>query len=322
MTANASRDVLYFATGAILLVRTYQLIRLDWSRPLRHGPGFFLAFEVPSGFYSGTGARWLTRFRTVLLTEYGTEWLTAAGMIAFGWWRWLPCWAGVSAVLYVGSLSLFGAAAGRHLGLAGRPSAVALWFEKRRVRDYLSPAAEALMTALVAAGWWLLVMRGDANIRWGAPVVLTYAVVAMFAAKIVVINAGAPLPTDRTEQHYRYFEAGRRYGLRVIDVARWFFAFIVFSYAVLHCQWQISATNWLTWSLIATASGIWLALVFAIVRGARQLDAMGRTLRPAMSWAGPFPSNPWASRGGGVWAVSFLAGLLALFAVFGFGLTP
>jgi len=317
VTANASRDVLYFASGAIVLVRAYQLTRMDWSRPLKQGPGFFLAFEVPPGFYEGSGARWLTRFRAVLLAETAVEWITLAAMVTFAWWRWLPVWAGGSAVLYVGSLSLFGLVAARRLGSAQAQPAVALSFEKRRVRDYLSPLAETLMAALLVAGWYVLVIRGDANVRWAAPVVATYVVMALLVAKIMMIRAGTPLPLDRTEEHHRYFEAGRRYGLRVVDAARWFFAFLVAGYAVLHGG-RDSTTSGLQWSLVVVALAIWLGLVVTIVRGAQRLDVMGRSLRPLGSWAGPFRPSPWISRGSGVWAVSFLIGLVALFAAFGF----
>lgn len=316
MTANASRDLLYSVSAAIVLVRAYQLICLDWSRPLKHGPGFFLAFEVPSGFSGGAGARWLTGFRAVLVAEIAVEWIALVALVAAGRWRWLPVWAGGSAALYVGSLSLFGLAASRLLRREGAQPAVAFSFEPRRVRDYLSPATETLMGAILAASWYLLVVRRDATVRLMAPVVMTYVVVALLGAKIVLIKAGAPLPTDRTEEHHRYFEAGRRYCLHVIDAARWFFAFIVAGYALLHRQPGIRSTL-LEWALVAGASGIWLGLVYAIVRGARRLDAMGRTLRPAMSWAGPFRPSPWVARGSGVWAVSFVAGLVVLFAVFG-----
>ncbi len=317
MTANASRDLLLTVTAAIVLVRAYQLIRLDWSRPLKHGPGFFLAFEVSPGFYDGAGARWLTGFRAVLAAEIAVEWIALAALVAAGRWQWLPVWGGGSAVLYVGSLSLFGLTASRLLRREGAQPAVALSFEQRRVWDYLSPTTETLMGAMLAAAWYLLAVRGDATVRWVAPVVMTYVVVAMLAAKIVLIKAGAPLPTDRTEEHHRYLEASRRYGLNVIDAARWLFAFIVAGYALLHGQPGIGSTLWLRWALVVGASGLWLALVFAIVRGAHRLDAMGRTLRPAMNWAGPFRPSPWVARGSGVWAVSFLAGLVVLFAVFG-----
>jgi len=317
MIAEASRNLLYAVSAAIVLVRAYQLVRLDWSRPLKHGRGFFLAFEVPPGFYDGAGARWLSGFRAVLVAEIVVEWIVLGTIILLGRWRWLPFWAGGCVVLYVGSLSLFGLLASRHLGREGAQPAVALSLEPRHIRDYLSPGSEALMAVMLAASWYLLAARGDPDVRWATPVIMTYVVVAMAVAKVVLVKAGAPLPIDRTEEHHRYLEAGRRYGLGVIDAARWFFAFIVAGYALLHGQLSLPPTPWLQWSLIAASAGIWLVLVFATVRGARRLEAMGRTLRPALGWAGPYRSSPWATRGSGIWAVSFLAGLVLLFGVFG-----
>lgn len=313
MTANASRDLLYFVTGLIVVVRAYQLTRMDWSRPLKHGPGFFLAFEVPPGFYDGVGADWLGRYRTALVAEYATEWIALAALVATGHWQWLPVWAGGSAALYVGSLGLFAHAAGRALGRVSTQPAVALAFEARRVRDYLSWPVETMMAALLVSGWLLLVIQGDADVRWREPVVLTYVVVALLVAKFMVIGAAAPLPTDRTDEHYRYFDAGRRQSLRVIDAARWFFIFTFCAYAVLHRWSDLRAGTWPQWLLIGAGVAIWLALVAMTISGVRRLDAMGRELRPPANWAGPFRSSPWASRGGGIWAVSFVAGLAILF---------
>ncbi|HKW02766.1 MAG TPA: hypothetical protein VJN96_23285 [Vicinamibacterales bacterium] len=313
MTANASRDLLYFVTGLIVVVRTYQLTRMDWSRPLKHGPGFFLAFEVPPGFYEGDGVAWLGRYRTALVAEYAVEWIALAALVATGHWQWLPVWAGGSAAIYVGSLGLFASAAGRALGGAGTQPAVAFAFETRRVRDYLSWPVETLIAALLVSGWLLLVVQGDADVRWREPVILTYVAVMLLVAKVVQIRAAAPLPTDRTDEHYRYFDAGRRQSLRVIDAARWFFVFVFCAYAVLHRWSDLRAGTSLQWLLVGAGVAIWLAQVATTITGVRRLEAMGRELRPPASWAGPFRSSPRAVRGAGVWAVSFVAGLATLF---------
>jgi hypothetical protein len=101
MTDEASRMLLYAVTAVIVLVRFYQLTRVLWSRPLKHGPGFFLAFEVPAGFYEGPGVRRLTGFRAVAVGELAVEWITLAVLVAADRWRWLPFWAGGCAVLAV-----------------------------------------------------------------------------------------------------------------------------------------------------------------------------------------------------------------------------
>jgi hypothetical protein len=317
MSTDASRYLLYFVTGLIVFVRAYQLIRLDWSRPLKHGPGFFMAFEVAPGFYSGPGSRWLGRYRGVLLAEYMTELIALAAVVVSGLWQWLPAWAGGVAVLYVASLGLFGLAASRALGAPRAQPAVAVSLEARRLRDSFSWPAEALVVVTLIAGWFLLLTNGDAAVRWGAPAIATYVVLALFAAKVVHARAGVPLPVDRTGEHQQYFRAGRRQALRVIDYARWFFVFVFAAYAVLHGWAGVQEFSWFRWLLVVVGVGIWLTMVVTTIAGVRRLDAMGRGLRPPASWAGPFRKSPWASRGGGIWAVSFVAGLALLFAIFG-----
>ena len=132
---------------------------MDWSRPLGHGPGFFLAFEVPPRLLCRCRRSLAQSLSGVLLVEWAIEWIALVSLIASGQSRWLPCWAGGSAVLYVASLSLFGLVASRNLGRAGGQPAVALSFEERRLRDYLSPSAEGLVIALLGASWLLLAVR-------------------------------------------------------------------------------------------------------------------------------------------------------------------
>ena len=317
MTAIASRNLLYFVTGLIVFVRAYQLIRLDWSRPLKHGPGFFMTFEVAPGFYSGAGSRWLGRYRGVLLGEYMMELIALATLVAFGLWQWLPAWAGGMALLYVASLGLFALAARRALGDSPAQPAVAVSLEPRRLRDFFSWRAEALIVATLAGGWFLLLTKGDTAVRWGGPAIATYVVLVLFAAKVVHTRAGAPLPVDRIDEHQRYFGAGRRQALRVIDCARWFFVFVFASYAVLHGWAAVHELIWFRWLLVGVGVGIWVGMVVTTIVGVQRLDVMGRGLRPPANWAGPFRTSPWASRGGGIWALSFVAGLALLFAIFG-----
>lgn len=317
MTANVSRNLLYFTTGLIVIARTYQLVRLDWSRPLKHGPDFFLTAEVAPGFYDEAGRRWLGRYRAVLIAEYAIEWIALVAIVVADRAQWLPIWAGGSAVLYLSSLGLFGLVASRALSTAGSQRAVALSLDARRLRDFLSWPVEVLMMATLAAGWVLILIERDAAVRWGVPAILTYVVLALFGAKVVHIKAGAPLPVDRTDEHQRYFHAVRRQALRVIDCMRWFFVFVFAAYVALHGGTAAQRVIWLRWGLIIASVAIWLAMVVTIVVGTRRLDAMGRGLHPPTSWAGPFRASSSALRGGGLWAVSFVVGLALLFAIFG-----
>ena len=181
----------------------------------------------------------------------------------------------------------------------------------------MSWPAEGLVAITLAAGWLLLLVWGDSDVQWVTPATATYVVLALFAAKIVHIKAAVPLPVDRTSEHEQYFDARRRQGLRVIDSMRWLFVFVFASYAILHGWPAAQQIAGLRWFMVAGGVGIWLAMVAITIVGVRRLDTMGRGLRPAASWAGPFRANPWASRGGGIWALSFVAGLVLVFAIFG-----
>ena len=317
MTANVSHNLLYFTTGLIVIARTYQLVRFDWSRPLKHGPGFFLTSEVAPGFYDEAGRRWLARYRAVVIAEYAIEWIALVAIVIADRGQWLPIWAGGSALLYLSSMGLFGLVASRTLYSAETQRAVALSLDARRLRDFLSWRVEVPILATLAAGWALILTEGDAAVRWGVPAILTYVVLALFAAKVVHIKAGAPLPVDRTDEHQRYFHAVRRQALQVIDCMRWFFVFVFAGYVVLHGGTAGQRLIWLRWALIIASVAIWLAMVVTIIVGTRRLDAMGRDLRPSASWAGPFRASSSALRGGGLWAVSFVVGLALLFAIFG-----
>jgi hypothetical protein len=174
------------------------------------------------------------------------------------------------------------------------------------------------MALTLAAGWLIMLLQGDAAIEWGTPAITTYVVLALFVAKLVHIKSAAPLPLDRTSEHQRYFDANRRYMLRVIDSMRWLFVFLFAAYAVLHGWPAAHQIAGLRWVLIAAGVVIWLTMVAMTLAGVHRLETMGRGLRPPASWAGPFRASPWASRGSGIWALSFVAGLALLFSVFGF----
>lgn len=309
MTLNASH-VLLVVSILVVLSQAYRLVTLEWTRPLAHGHGFFLAFEVPHGFYEGPGAAWLGRYRAVLVVELGLEVVALALFVLAGRERWLPFWAAGAVLVRLGSTNAFGLILRRALGEPTAQPAVAMAFEARRLRDYVSWLVEATMAVLFAIGWLRLLTHGHAGVRWVVPVTLTYTVLALFALKIIRIRAATPLPTERTEAHYRYFDADRRQQLRVIDRARWFFTYLFAGYAVQHSWSAAQAMPWLTLVLLAGAAAMWLFLVVGSFRGARRLGAEGRELRPLASWFGPSQTHP--QRASLAWAASFLIGLVVL----------
>lgn len=312
----SERSLMYVLSSLAVFRLTYHFVRWEWWRPLKHGPGFFLTCEVPAGFYEADGIAWLRRFRTVLVAVLVVVWAGLIALVASDHWRWLPSWAGGSAVLYVASQGLFGRSASRTLGRAETQTAVAVSLAARRLRDYLSWPTELAMAGILLSGWLLILFRGDAGVRWVTPATVTYVVLALLVAKVVVIRSGAPLPPEGTEDQYRYVEADRRQRLRAIDAARWFWIFLFAGYTTMHGRPVLVAAPWLRWALIVTAVGIWTAMVVVISGSMRRLDALRWALRPPGSWAGPFRPSPWASPGARIWAASFLAGLAVLWGAF------
>lgn len=305
--------LLLSSTGLIVAWKLYWLVWRLWNYPLQHGPGFFLNVEVAPGFYDGPGVGWLKRYRTVLLAEQVLEAVVLVVLLVSGRWEFLPVWAGGSAPLLMATLFSFMAWTRRALGANPpvRPS-VAVSLETRRLSDYISWPAEALMAVIIVFSWSLFLTQAGAKIHWQGPVVLTYTILALFAAKILAVRNRFPLPAERTEEHYRWLEAHRRHSLRVIDGGRWFFVAILTGIAILMAWPQARRMAWSLWAVNAVALGIWLVQLLVQVRGERRLAAMGRDLRPMASWSGPFHPPKLIANAFWVWGATFLTGLILL----------
>jgi hypothetical protein len=119
--------------------------------------------------------------------------------------------------------------------------------------------------------------------------VLTYIILGLLPYKIIIVRGGMPLPSERTEEHCRWMEACRRHSLLVLDgFFRWFSIVILAGIALQHGWPAAHAVVWLRWLFIGTALAVWLVFVGIMIRGSGRLVAMGRDLRPAGSWSGPF----------------------------------
>ncbi len=299
MRSHSSGDwLLLFNTALIVVVRVFVLVRQLWNYPLNHGTGYFLGVEVTAGFYEGAGARWLRRYRAILLAEHSIEALALAVILASGRWSLLPGWAGGTAVLVTATFLGFTAYTRATLG-ANPPvlSSAAIPLEARRLGDYISWLAEAWVALIIALSWTLLLTRGDAQFQWNTPVVMTYVILGLIPFKIGVVRNSFPLPSERPEEHHRWMEAQRRYSLRVIDAMRWFFLTILGSYALLHGRLVAGSIAWLRWLLIGVSLAIGVLMMVIIARGQGRLTAMGRDLRPVGSWSTPFRPARLMARG-------------------------
>jgi hypothetical protein len=191
-------------------------------------------------------------------------------------------------------------------------SAVAVSLHQRKLSDYVSWRLEMPMLLVLIGSWALLLVPGDEAIMWQAPLLLTWTVVGLFPAKLLVARNRFPIPGERAEEHYRWIEAQRVYGLRVLDAMRWVFVATLAAYAVLHGVPAATNSEWVRWLLLGAVLAIWLAMVATLIRGGDRLAAMGRSLRPVGSWSGPLAGAGRAGGAGLAWCVVYCAGLAGL----------
>jgi hypothetical protein len=196
------------------------------------------------------------------------------------------------------------------------PTGAVVSLETRRLGDYISWRAEALMALIIALSWALLLTHGHTQVHWNVPVLMTYIIVGLLPFKIGVVRNNAPLPSERTEEHYRWADAQRRHWLRVWDCVRWFLIVILAGYALLHGWPSATAIVWLRWLVIGIALAVWLVLVGIDIHGSGRLAAMGRDLRPAGSWSGPFRRATLMMPGISPWMFGAWFGGLVLLLVF------
>ncbi len=319
MSGHSSEEwLLLFVTALIVIVFVFYFVRRLWNYPLAHGPGFFLDAEVAPGFYNGEGVRWLKRYRTILLALHLVMALALAVILVSGRWSLLPLWAGGVGVFAPAVFLGFAAYTRATLGAnpPARTSAV-VSLETRRLGDYISWPSEGLMAVIIALCWALLLINGNAQVQWNGPVVMTYIIVGLLPFKIGVVRNSSPLPSERAEEHYRWADAQRRYWLRLTDCFfRWFLLVLLAGYALQHGWPAANHIVWFHWLVIGIAIAVWLVAVGILVHGSGRLAAMGRDLRPAGSWSGPFRRGTLIMPGISPWLFGAWFGGLVLLIVF------
>jgi hypothetical protein len=314
MNAHTSADWLLFCITLGVLAFFGIIFKRTWEKPLQNGPDFFLGVKVTSRFYEGEGARWLRRWHTVVLAWYSITLFAALAFFISGRWFLFPAWAGGNAALYVASLMGFTSYARTILG-ANPPvqSSLTIPLQARRLSDYISWRVEALIGAIIAISWVLLLAHGGARTFWEAPVALTYAALCVLPLKIFVARSGVSLPADRPEDHFRWFEAQRRYSLRAVDFFRWLCVLPLAGYALLH---GFLAAAWLRWPLIGAFLAVWLYMAAFLILDERRVAKMGHDLLPLGSWSTPFHRAQWMSRGFAVAFGAWFGGLILLLVFF------
>jgi hypothetical protein len=292
------------------------MVRWQWSEPLSHAPEYFFGFEVPAGFYEGPGRRWLRRYRIGLLAGYLPFWAALGLLIAsprffgflsssYGWLVGLmvaPSW-----IFMVG----FECWVRRSLKPVPRVSTgLAVIFESRPLSDFIDWRTEGAVVVILAALWALLLWR--APLAWLGPAAVSWTVLGMLPAKIILLRGTIPAPAEGLEDRQHWWEASRGALLRMIDRWRWLgLANIALAVAV-RCYAAIRTHHWFGPLVLVLFWGTFLFLVGWSGRQLRRVAEMGhRLLRPGI-WAGPFGQVKPSFPGGRIW---YLCGWALFFAL-------
>lgn len=312
--STLQNDLLPLLLGSFCIIFQLVLMRwVFWNYPLHHGRGFFLGVKVAPGFYEGPGAQWLRRYRTLLLAAHAIMVFVFVALVASHRWNDMPIMAPVIVGLLFATLGGFTLWTRHRLGAAPpKFSSIAIPFETRRLRDYVSWRLEGLLVVLLAASWLLLFFQGNVGLQWAWPVLITYAVMGLLPAKIIIVRHSYLLPPEKTEEHQRWQEAGRRYWLTVTELMRWFFAVRLAGYSVEHGWPAVKTMLWLHWLFFSIYIVVFSIMLIVLIQGSRRLVALGRDLHPVGSWAGPFGPARLLLPGWLTWSVVYLGGLLLL----------
>jgi hypothetical protein len=313
-------NLLSLLAGSFIIVFQLCLMRwVLWNYPLHHGREFFFGVKVAPGFYDGPGVRWMRSYRALLLAVHAIMLLVFVALVVSHRWNDMPIMAPICVVLFFGMLGGFMLWTRHKLGSAPpKFSSVAIPFEARHLSDYVSWRVEALLVALLAASWLLLFFQGDAEFQWAWPVLITYAVMGLLPARIIMARYSHALPPERTEEHHQWQEAARRYGVRVLQLMRWFLAVRLAGYSVEHGLRAATTTMaGLYWLFFSLYGAILLAMLVVLVQGWSRLTALGRNLYPVGSWSGPFRPARLLLPGWLTWSAVYVSGLfLLLFLIF------
>jgi len=311
MSAPTEFEVMILVTTLVVLTLVYSLVKFAWSQPLRNGPGFFLGIEVPAGFYEGPGRAWLKSYRAVLAVVHLVLAIALGVCFALKRWELMPLWCGGFAVVYTTAVVAVNLWSRHKLGTKPPIRAVALSLESRRLGDYISWPMETLCAAIIAFSWWVLLRHGT-KVDWLPPLQMTWSAIIL-PGKIALVRSGAPVPAERTEEHYRYQDAMRRYGIRALNAWGWLMVVTLCGFP-LRQIWPPVTFPWLVWIFLGVFTAAFAYMMIVIFRGQRLATVMGRDPYPIASFATPYRSAPWLgmSRSYVIWFAVWFGGIMAL----------
>lgn len=288
-----------------VIFRLWYFSKRGWRSPLKNGERYFLEVEVPEGWHSSAeGKRWWRRYWAAIVIPHLMEAVAFVAIAIWGDWSQLPLLSFVAPVFVVfitGFVLWWRRASGAD---RNKPRRIAVPLRQRRLGEYFSWRAEALMLVLLLSSWVLIAVRGDAEVRWRMPVTFTYVIAWLALVKVGVVKQSWALPVERTPEYEHWQNLRRKQAARVLDAMRWMLVIVVIGYSTLHGMGGIVPLQPVRWGFITLAVAQWVWMMLAFARGERALDRAGAGLPPAamaIDWR-----KGWWSFGG------FLAGLAVL----------
>lgn len=293
----------------LLVVVVGAVTSRSWNRPLDHGPQYFLDIEVPPRFYEAEGQRWLRRYHAALAATAAPFVIGLAFAFANQSLFSIAIWLQV--VPYVVFLVGFPIWARRALKITPRQmSGLALAFENRPLGEHISWAAEAALAVVLATLWAIMLWRTPKD--WHLALILSWLAIGILPTKVILLRGVIPLPPERVEEYHRWVGASRNVLLQIADRWRWLFVG-TFALIVAGRGWPALLTPaWSRPALFFASLALYYWQLRWMGRALKRVVGMGRALRPAGSWSGPFgPAKP-SFPGGRIWFLSYLGGLALL----------
>ena len=301
--------IMLIVSQVLIVVSAGAAIRRNWNRPLDHGPQYYLGIEVPPHFYEAEGRQWLRRYRAALAAMAAPCVIGLAIAIVNQGLFLTVIW--LQAVPYVVFLVGFPIWVRRALKITPRQmSGLALAFENRPLGEHISWAAEAVLAVVLAILWAIMLWRTPQD--WRLALILSWLAIGILPTKVILLRGVIPFPPERVEEYHRWYEASRNFLLQTAERWRWLFVGTFAMIVAVHVWRPLLAPAWSRPTLFFAFLAIYYWQLRRMGRAAKRVVGIGRDLRPAGSWGGPFgPAKP-SFPGGRIWFLSYLGGLALL----------
>jgi len=289
---------------SLLLYAFFWIVRINGCirrgrEPLLRGPEWFFDVHVPPDFYSRVGRDIVRRYHARMLLPFAIDIPVAAAILYSGHITWLNgLIAALAAIIHVNHS--FSTARARYEArpfavpeAEEPPTAMAVSLAPRRLRDYSSPAIEAVVVVgTVSLFAWLIAYYLTATERlgvgdmFGVPVLMAYLQLGLLCAKALAIALPAPLPRRDAAAHLEAREEVRRHWALLCDGGRVLVTVSAFYWPMmLVARPEEKAHVMGTWFLAWFAAGV-AGTAWAEIRRRRLASRVSRVLPARMPEVG------------------------------------